>query len=1280
MLRVPTRRLLPATLASLSALGALLMFTASPASAIKAHVFDSSFGEEGSGAGQFKEPSGIAVNEESGNVYVVDTGNARVQQFDGTGTTVLGQFDGAAAPTGPLENPKDIAIDNSGNPLDPSENDLYVSGEVTVSSEVLHVIYKFSEGGTYLGQILTGAGGEPFSVLLGIAVDPVGQLWVFQESREIDNYDNGFENTFLEFRTDPRLTVSEGFAVDSEDNLYVNTGEREFDKLSKTGENLIFRVGLEEGGPAAAVDMSTNDVYVDSFTGVRLFHAVAEPAELVEVFGAENLTEGAGIGVSSSSPDKLVYVADRGADAVKIFRLVVRPTVLTLPPSELGPHKATLNGTVNPEGVAVSSCVFEYDTLEYKAGEGAHGTSIPCEQSPGSGEAPVAVTAKPAGLQPGNTYHYRLIASDENGKGEGGDESFTLGPGIDAESVSEVSADAATFQASIDPHRVATSAFFQYGTSTAYGSSVPVPPQALGEGEGEVQLAPQHVQGLSASTTYHYRVVAIQDGEEFPGPDRTFTTQGPGGELTLPDARAWELVSPPDKHGGVIEPVTGAPGGAVQAAVSGGALSYLANAPTEAAPPGSAGEVQVLSTRGPSGWSSRDIASPHTRTTGKGNLAAPEYRLFSEELSSAVVQPWGLFESGLSEEASEQTPYLRMLGACTNNCYRPLVSAKAGFENALPGFGEERPCEEENGIISETAVICGPRFVGASADLRHVALISPAPLSAGAGREQLYEWSGGSLSQVSLLPANGKGEEPPAPDGTARFGNGFTASSGGSARRAISSDGVRVFWEAQSALYLRDATHHQTLQVDSAEAACLEEVASKCESGGGRFQIASADGQSVLFSDTHPLTKEAGFSDLYECKIVLEGSGKLACELHDLTPESAGQSARVQGSVLGASSDDQTVYFVAEGVLSTNQNAREETASAGQPNLYVRRGGAISFIATLAQRDAKNWSEFAELQPARVSASGQWLAFMSERPLTGYDNRDALSGKPDAEIYEYDAQTGQLSCASCDPSGARPHGVEFQQLQRSENERLVSGQGQWDPSGWVAALTPASPSFSSAQSAHQSRALADSGRLFFNALDSLVPQDVNGNWDVYQREPEGTGNCKAGAPSFEEGKASCLGLISSGASAQESAFLDASEGGGDVFFLTSAQLTRKDFDQNRDVYDAHECTPASPCIPEEALAPPPCGTEASCRPAPSPQPQIFGAPASSTFSGPGNIAPAPPAKGKTAAQIRAEKLKRALKACRAKKNKRKRHRCEKQARNKYEAKVANKPTNKRRTR
>ena len=111
-------------------------------------MYTSSFGSEGEGEGQFKEPQGVAVNEATGNVYVVDRGNGRVEEFSSTGL-VIGEIRGGASPTGRFVGPTGIAVDNSGSPLDPSAGDVYVVDQGH------DVIDKFSAGGGYEGQ-LTG--------------------------------------------------------------------------------------------------------------------------------------------------------------------------------------------------------------------------------------------------------------------------------------------------------------------------------------------------------------------------------------------------------------------------------------------------------------------------------------------------------------------------------------------------------------------------------------------------------------------------------------------------------------------------------------------------------------------------------------------------------------------------------------------------------------------------------------------------------------------------------------------------------------------------------------------------------------------------------------------------------------------------------------------------------------------------------------------------------------------------------------------------------------------
>ena len=60
-----------------------------------------------------------------------------------------------------------------------------------------------------------------------------------------------------------------------------------------------------------------------------------------------------------------------------------------------------------------------------------------------------------------------------------------------------------------------------------------------------------------------------------------------------------------------------------------------------------------------------------------------------------------------------------------------------------------------------------------------------------------------------------------------------------------------------------------------------------------------------------------------------------------------------------------------------------------------------------------------------MSGNGLWMAFMSDENLVGYDTHDAHSSHPDEELNVFDAASGQLACASCEPTGARPTGSEY---------------------------------------------------------------------------------------------------------------------------------------------------------------------------------------------------------------------------------------------------------------
>jgi len=286
---------------------------------------------------------------------------------------------------------------------------------------------------------------------------------------------------------------------------------------------------------------------------------------------------------------------------------------------------------------------------------------------------------------------------------------------------------------------------------------------------------------------------------------------------------------------------------------------------------------------------------------------------------------------------------------------------------------------------------------------------------------------------------------------------------------------------------------------------------------------------------------------------------------------------------------------------------------------------------------------------ARVSGDGRYATFMSQRSLTGFDNRDAHSGEPDEEVYIYDHQLRTLTCVSCSQEGAAPTGV-FDD--GSYPGLLVDRPALWERL-WLAGSIPGWTKIDTPHALYPSRVLADSGRLFFNSATPLVAQDTNGTGDVYEYEPDGVGSCTRSG--------GCVGLLSSGESGEESAFLDASSNGSDAFFITASRLWPSDNDGALDIYDAHVCSGAAPCLtapPEGALG---CGTGPECR-APAAVSASGSTVASEGASGQGNASPAPP---KPLQLSRAQKLTRALKACRRIHNARRRARCTRTARHLY---------------
>ncbi len=1100
---VGIRRLLAAGVVSLCAVIGGLVFGGAPALAGKTHVFSKTIGEACTSlpcvSGQLKEPAGVAVNDLTGDVYVVDKGNKRVQEFTGEGV-FLKEF---TPPSGFVE-PEAIAVDNSGGALDPSKEDVYVTDPGA------GMVDKFNASGVYEGRIEEAEPGSRFTTLSGVAVDAKGTLWVYQESQEIDSFSDGLVNVFESKRSSPHLT-SPGFAVDSEDNLYANRFSRHFLKLNSAGEVLVENMDEEES-TGAAVDLSDNDVYIDNGTSVAEFDTapsctsaapcpVSPSGAQLERFGSGELTSGAGIAVSPVSPStETVYVADDATNTVKVFADVVLPDTTTEGTSNVVKGSATLNGTVNPEGLPVTKCEFEYgETTSY-------GSTAPCVAPDateiGKGTAGVPVKADVGGLAVHTVYHYRLVAANENGETKTAeDHTFVTpaaSPTIESESALTVEATAATLEAAIVPEGAETTYRFEYGTSEAYGQSTPE--SASIGADDTAHAATARITGLQSATTYHYRVVANNECETgkqcvSDGADQTLRTPaGPGSAgpqhceneklrleqpygAGLPDCRAYEMVSPGETDGQDATDSFLYPGGPESgvsvAAVSGEALVYSSRG-SFAGAKGGGRDNEFLSRRQPDGWSTLDITPPYDAS--QAFTVSPYVGgIFTPELTEGVA----MTNAALTSEAPPPAPYEDSLYVdnFANDSYQYMVS-----NYQLLGA------------------------LGASSDLSHVVF--------GEGGE-LSEWVNSKVLPVAV-GNDGKSLEPASTAGL----------------HPVSSDGSRVFFTSSGRVYVREnAEQEQSKEGVGGE--CTE-VAMACtvavSSGEASFWGASMDGSKAFFS---------------------EGE-----ELHEYDVES-GQVTALAGtvqSVAQISEDGSYVYFLAKGVLqgaggATLRNGLGREPVAGEENLYVSHGGTTQFIVTQGSGSSV------------VTPDGVYLAFTSYGSPTGYDNEQAEPGECGGrcqEVYLYDAETGSLECASCDPTGARPIG-------------------------------PSSPG-----------ALAEDGALFFDSSDALVPHASDGRQNVYE---------------YEGGHAYA---ISDAAGGYESFFLGAGLNGDNVFFGTADQLLPEDTGNNVVVWDAR----VGGGFPV-TVASPPCDNGDSCKPPPTPQPAVFGAPASATFSGVGNPTLAP---------------------------------------------------------
>ncbi len=1116
-----------------------------------ANAADCSAGVRGKGPGQFSQSLEVATGP-GGAVHVGDD-RAKIGNNESGSEPRLQAFDPAGVPSGEL-----LGIESSSGLAFETGGDFYAVGNSAVR--------KYDSAGILLSTI------NPSSNVHAIALDPAGNLFVADSTPAIPGKGGG-QTTIYEY--DPAGALI----------------------------HVLYGSGTLKGPPRSLAPYTdaTGDLFVLQEA------AFGNPRGLAH------------IAIEPPGPVVLPFAAQVGDPAGTIDISDTRAT-------NIGNLSATLNTRLNPEDKA-STVHFQYvDDAAYKAEGGFAGAkkTITTPESASLGadfkaheehfDIPCAGPGKPGCLAANTVYHFRAAATNADGTDIGPEATFETLPPLTLGGVwaTDVGTDSARLHAALNPNGIAATVHFEYVDGATFqesGFATAQKTPSIDFGAGALELSKSALISSLTPGTYRYRYVAEDFFGKFVGPEGALSTIPASGlpkedcpnqafrtgaSAGLPDCRAYELVSPLDKNNGDAFALAdfaltsrGSPQSRIDQATPGGEAltysSYRAFGDPRSAPWNS----QYIARRDPvSGWSSLAVNPPREGPSFTSSPYQTFFRGFSEDLCSAwFVQDTDL---ALAPGAPPGVPNLYRRQNCGGEeSYQLLTTV------APPGWG---PGAGKYPAAGEYF----PSIQGFSADGKATAFKAPARLTEDASEAEIYQtylFREGALHLISVLP-NGKAAKTHSSVGKAQrsAGRRFYDSVAG----AVSADGSRVFWSAEieeppipvggskgggadvgngpSRLYLR--LNDTQAQSKVSKGKCTEPAKActiQVTEGAAVFHTADPQATRALYT-TNDTTNKGG--DLYELDVAKAAAYE------------AGAATLIahRASLLGASEDLSRVYFGSDEDLDG-----AGPAAANKLNLYLRgAGGGLTFIATLGVQGGGSFSSEPVDHNARVSADGLHAAFMSEAPLTGYDNTDAASGKADSEVFLYDADEGKLRCVSCNPSGARPLG-----------RTLYPGVGFWAAAqipGWETVFQASRPLSS------------DGKRLFFDSFEALVPRDTNGKQDVYEWErAESKAQClgEIGGEVFVAASGGCLGLISSGKGSDDAEFIDASASGSDVFLATAASLLPQDYGL-ADIYDAREGG-GFPPPPGQAGV---CEGEA-CQSAPPPPNDPT--PASASFKGAGNL-------------------------------------------------------------
>jgi hypothetical protein len=797
-------------------------------------------GELGTFIGSY---NAIAIDGED-NIVVADGFESTAKLFAPDpllGGTPLTSFSAASIPI-------DLAVD-------PSTDAAYFANHPAVGGGIV----RYLSDGAPVPAYSEDTGYEIPIAASALVVDPVSHdLLVAEEGAEaIKRFDDS--GTLLGTISTPGVTPQR-LALAPDGSIYAAQEQGAVVYHFASGGNLLGE--LQGAGPvsALAVNPLSGALVVDTGASLKRFSA----GGTLESESRTRTNSGRGLVFDGSGERLYEYIGD----AVDTY---VRATVPGVEPpslSDLAPHSVHLSAEVDP-GVDPGGSPGDpppagsFARFEYSEDGGQTWVPMPDHALSSSGVATIEDDLQ--GLEANSPYLARLVAGNaiypEKVSGTVAISTVAIVPDVETRNATDVTETSAVLNGTIDPNGLQTTYHFEYGTSTAYGSRIPVGIEAVADGSYETRFFSRKIAALAPGVIYHFRIVAQNSiGTSF-GADDTFTTTASGAAVE----RGYEQVTPVDKKGRPINAVLG-----FQARADGSAFIYNNLAGALDSPLYSF----AASYRDGSDWHSGvDLSVPlKVPSNQEAGVLFKSTLAVSPDLSRQLVAT----NRQLTPEGTE---------GWTNLYIQDIATGAFTF------VGSNENPNWVSGLGSFDSYPFGlDKFLDGSSDFSWVLFKSVPPLIGGAAEGALYRWSEeDGLEVVSVVP--GGSSEP--------------VSVGGGLESPVnwaSSDGSRIYFQTGGGIYLREGDAQpraiSVSQVDDDPAPVPVP---------GIFLGADKDGRYAFFIDAGgPLTADAvgASGNVYRYDAA---TGSL--EFID-APAFLGGGFQ---AMVGVSDDGRTAYFRTEG-------------------------------------------------------------------------------------------------------------------------------------------------------------------------------------------------------------------------------------------------------------------------------------------------------------------------------------------------------------------------------